>query len=584
MSVSRDIPTQDATDLSTFRIFVEGDEVSTKYSVASIVVHKRVNKVPTAELLLLDGSVAEGDFKTSSSSVFNPGKEVVIKLGYHQKEDVVFKGIVVRHGIRASAKKPSLLMLELKDKSVKLTTARKNAYFADVTDSDVIEKIIDDAGGLTKDVTSTSGSHAEMIQYYSTDWDFMVSRADVNGMLVLVDDGKITVKKPQVKSSPLITVAYGSNVYEFEAQIDARDQYSSVSSSAWDPSQQAMVTEDGSATVTGAGKISADELADVLGTEYTLQHTGNLTSAELRAWANAKVLRSKLAKIQGRVKIIGFSDIKPGDTIRIEDFGDNFNGNVFVSEVAHQYSATNAWYTDIQFGLSQEWFAHQYKDIVERPAAGLLPGIRGLHIAVVTQIEDDPDSEFRVKVRIPVISADDEGSWARIATLDAGNARGSFFRPEVDDEVVVGFLNDDPRSPVILGCLHSSSLAAPLTPTSDNYQKGFFTRENIQLLFDDEKKSVTIKTPGDNSIVIDDDAKSIILKDQNNNKIEMSDKGIIIESGADISLKASSGDIKVEGMNITLSADSQFKAEGSAGAELSTSANAVVKGSIVQIN
>ena len=171
-----------------------------------------------------------------------------------------------------------------------------------------------------------------------------------------------------------------------------------------------------------------------------------------------------------------------------------------------------------------------------------------------------------------------------LGIYNAGNARGSFFRPEVDDEVVVGFLNDDPRSPIILGCLHSSSLAAPLTPSADNYQKGFFTRENIQLLFDDEKKSVTIKTPGDNSIVIDDDAKSIILKDQNNNKIEMSDKGVIIESGADISLKASSGDIKIEGMNITLSADSQFKAEGSAGAEVSTSANAVIKGSIVQIN
>jgi Rhs element Vgr protein len=577
------IPTQDTTDLSSFRILVEGEDVSTRYGIASIQVHKSVNKIPTAKLILADGDVSKQDFETSSSDVFNPGKEVTIKLGYHQNEDIVFKGVIIRHGIKASGKKSSMLTLELKDKSVKMTIARKNAYFADVTDSDVIEQVIDGAGGLEKEVTSTSAQHPEMIQYYCTDWDFIVSRADVNGMLVFVDDGKITVKAPEI-GSPLITLAYGANIYEFEAEMDARDQYNSVSSSAWDPSQQAITSEDGSATLTEAGEITTDDLAGVLSADYKMQHTGKISSEELTAWANAKVLRSKLAKIQGRVKIVGFSDIKPGDTITLEQFGKNFNGKVFVSEVAHQYSADSAWYTDIQFGLSQEWFSHKYNDVVEKPASGLLPGINGLHIGIVTQIEDDPDSEFRVKIRIPIISPDDEGSWARISTLDAGNARGSFFRPEVDDEVVVGFLNDDPRSPVILGMLHSSSLAAPLTPTSDNFQKGFFTRENIQLVFDDDKKSVTILTPGNNSIVISDDKKSIVLTDQNNNKIEMSDKGIILESGKDISLKASSGDIKIEGMNITLSADSQFKAEGNSGVEMSSSAKAVLKGGVVQIN
>jgi Rhs element Vgr protein len=583
MSATREIPTQDTTDLSTFRILVDKEEVSGKYSVSSIVVHKCVNKIPTAKLVLLDGDVSKQDFETSSSGTFNPGKEVTIKLGYHSKEDVVFTGVIVRHGIKLGGKKSSYLTLELKDKSVKMTIARKNKYFADVTDSDVMEQLISGAGGLDKDVTSTSAQHPEMIQYYCSDWDFLLSRADVNGMLVFVDDGKITVKAPAI-ASPLVTLAYGANIYEFEAEMDARDQYSSVSSSAWDPSQQAIVSEDGSATFTDAGEMTTDDLAAVLSADYKMQHTGKISSAELTQWANAKLLRSKLAKIQGRVKITGFSDIKPGDTIALEEFGKNFNGKVFVSEVMHQFSADTAWYTDIQFGMSQEWFAHKYQDVIEKPASGLLPGIFGLQIATVTQIEDDPDSEFRVKIRIPIISPDDEGSWARIATLDAGNARGSFFRPEVDDEVVVGFLNDDPRSPIILGMLHSSSLAAPLTPTSDNFQKGFFTRENLQLLFDDDKKSISLITPGGNSIVIDDDKKSIVLTDQNNNKVELSDKGIILESGKDISLKAAQGDIKLEAMNVTLKADVQFKATGDAGVEMSSSAQAVLKGGIVQIN
>lgn len=582
MSVSRDIPTQDTTDLSTFRILLDGEEIRGKYGVASIVVQKHVNKIPTAKLMLLDGEVSKQDFKASSSGDFNPGKEVEIKLGYHEKEDTVFKGVIIRHGIRASANRPSMLTIELKDVAVKMTIARKNAYFEESTDSDIIEKILD-SYSLDKEVTATKLKHKEMVQFYSTDWDFIMSRADVNGMLVFVDDGKVTVAKPTVKSSPLISLAFGSNVYEYEAEFDARHQFNSVKTFAWDSSSQEMITEDGSATLKDAGDMSTEDLAAVLGADVIMQHSGKLSQDEIREWANAKVLRSKLAKIQGRVKITGFSDIKPGDTIRIEEFSDNFNGNVFVSAVSHQFSADSAWYTDIQFGLSPEWFATKFNDIVDRPASGLLPGINGLHIAVVTQIEDDPDSEFRVKICMPEVDPAAEGTWARIATLDAGNKRGSFFRPEVGDEVVVGFLNDDPRSPIILGMLHSSALPSPLSPTADNDEKGYFSRSEMKLVFNDKEKSITISTPEKNSITLSEDKKSVLITDQNDNKFEMSKDGIKMESAKDISIKAT-GDVKIEGVNITLSADGQFKAEGSSGAELSTSASAVVKGSIVQIN
>jgi Rhs element Vgr protein len=576
----RTIPTQDSVDLPTFRIFADGKEINDTYGVMSILVHKRVNKIPVAQLVLRDGDVAIQDFEASSSGDFDPGAEIEIKLGYHEKEDTVFKGIVLKHNIKATSK-TSQLFIEMKDEAIGMTIGRKNAYFTDMKDSEIMEQLIGDAG-LKKDVTATTTTHKEMIQYYSTDWDFLVSRADVNGMLVFVDDGEVVVKKPKI-ATPVITVAYGDNILEFEAEIDARDQYNSVKSTAWDYAAQDVESQDGSATIKEAGVITSEDLAGVLAIDYEMQHTGKISTGELTQWANAKVLRSKLAKIQGRVKIVGFSDIKPGDTIRIEEFGDNFNGNVFVSEVKHTFSSSAAWYTDIQFGLSQEWFAHKYKDVVDMPASGLLPAIHGLHIGVVTDIVD-PDSEYRVKVRIPVISTSEEGSWARVATLDAGNARGSFFRPEVDDEVIVGFLNDDPRSPIILGMLHSSSLPAPLEPAEDNFQKGFFTREGIQLLFDDEKKSVTILTPGENSIVIDDDAKSILITDQNDNKIELTEDGINMESGADITIKTSTGDVTIEGMNITLKAATQFKATGDGGVEMSSSANAVLKGALVQIN
>ena len=98
-----------------------------------------------------------------------------------------------------------------------------------------------------------------------------------------------------------------------------------------------------------------------------------------------------------------------------------------------------------------------------------------MQIGIVVSNED-PDGEHRVRVRMPLVSADEDGTWARVAVLDAGDERGFFFRPEVGDEVVLGFLSDDPRQAVILGMLHSSAKAAPLQGSDDNHEKVFQSR------------------------------------------------------------------------------------------------------------
>ncbi|RPH32895.1 MAG: type VI secretion system tip protein VgrG [Bacteroidales bacterium] len=582
---SRTIPTQASTDLATFRIFTNGTELGTNIAIVSIAVSKAVNKIPTARLVLSDGNMAKEDFELSAGEDFVPGTEIEIHAGYHSIEDPIFKGIVIKHGIKFRSEQNSELILEMKDVSVKMTVGRKNKYFIDATDSDIIEEILSDYSDLQVDVEATDLQHKEMVQYYCTDWDFILSRADVNGQLVLVDDGTITIKAPDLSAEPLVKLFHGDNVFEFEAEMDARNQYSATKSKSWDYTNQEVIESDGEDPgITEQGNITGSDLAGIIGLEnFEMQHPGQIITEELQSWANTKLLRSRLAKIQGHVQIVGFSDIKPGDIIELGGFGDRFNGKAFVSAITHTISSTTKWKTNIQFGLSEEWYAHKYDNIIERPASAILPAIHGLHYALVTNIHEDPDGEFRVRVKIPVISTEDDGVWARVATLDAGDSRGSFFRPYVDDEVIVGFINDDPRDPVILGMLHSTALPSPVEPTEDNYEKGFVTKEKVKLMFNDEKKSLTIETPNSNILLVSDDEKGIKLEDENGNKIQMNADGITIESAKDLILKAS-GDITIEGTNISSKASAQFKAEGSSGAEVSTSGQAVLKGSVVAIN
>lgn len=589
MAVERTIPTQANPNLATFRIFSNGEEVTDEVGVSSILVTKTINKIPQARVVFFDGSLSTEDFKLSASDTFKPGNEIEIKAGYRAIEDTIFKGIIIKHGIEAKTDEASKLVIELRDVSVKMTVGRKNRYFEEVTDSDVIEEILGDYG-IDSEIEATSVTHQEMVQYFSTDWDFILSRAEANGQLVFTDDGKVMVKSPSMDGDSVLNLFYGHNVFEFEAGMDARDQYTAATGKSWNFIKQEVSELDGNDPgFDQQGNISGNDLAGIIGLDkWVLQHTGQLPDQELQAWADAKMLRSRLAKIRGRVKIIGFSDIKPGDVVELGGFGDRFNGKAFVSSIFHEFVPDKKWYTNLEFGLDQEWFAHKYDDILEKPASGLIPAIHGLHQGIVTNIHEDPDGEGRVQVRIPVINPEDPGIWARIATLDGGlgdsdSPRGTFFHPEVGDEVVVGFFNDDPRDPVVLGMMYSSSKPGPYDVTEDNFDKGIVTRGQLKLTFNDDRKSVTIETPNGNKVDINDDEGSILFEDENGNKVQMSSDGITLESAKDLILKAS-GDVTVEGVNVNISAQSQFKAEGNGGAELSTSGQAVVKGSIVQIN
>jgi Rhs element Vgr protein len=324
-------------------------------------------------------------------------------------------------------------------------------------------------------------------------------------------------------------------------------------------------------------------LADVIGEDsFRLKHSGKIEDPELQAWVNAKLMKNRLGKIRGSVTTDGTAAVKPGQMIQLNGVGERFAGKLFVTGVRQQIENGN-WETVFQFGVNPEWFVEKY--VVQQPQAGaMLPAVNGLQIGIVTQLENDPDGEDRIMVRIPVIHKDDEGIWCRVATLDAGKERGTFFRPEINDEVVLGFLNDDPRHGIVLGMCNSSKLPAPIVAEDANNEKGYVSRSKMKMIFNDDKKSIHFETPGGHKLTITDDETKIHIEDSNGNKLVMNEDGINIESIKDIILKAS-GEIKAEaGSDASLKAGANVKVEGGAGADVKSGGTTNVKGSLVNIN
>lgn len=581
MPNERVIATQAPSDRPTFTILIEGEEIPREYQVAALTVVKQVNRIATARILLLDGDPASGDFEISNSALFLPGKSVEVTGGYHSQEQTLFQGIITGHGIKTRPGRPSFLRIDCRHAAFRLSLYRRSAYFSALKDSDVFTQLVE-SYAIANDIAATSVEHAELVQYNCSDWDFILTRAEANGQQVLTNDEQLKIAAPNFAADPALTLVYGATLLEFEAEIDARDQIAAVSSKGWDCAGQELLSRDGTADdVQSPGNLNCDELAEVAAQEAPVQQSGGrLTEDELQAWADARLQKARLAKVQGRAKCTGIV-VNPGDLVELQGVGERFNGSAFVSGVRHEFSR-GPWTTDIEIGLPAAWFAETFP-VHSPPAAGLLPAVSGLQIGIVTAVGDDPDGEDRVKVRIPVISTETDGIWARLAALDAGEERGTFWRPEIGDEVVLGFLNSDPRDAIILGMLNSSAKPAPLTGSDENHEKGIVTRSGMKMIWNDDKISLTIETPAGKKVVLDQDADSILLEDDYRNKLLLDSNGITYESAGDIVIKAT-GDLKLEGMNVEIKAQSELKAEAGVEAKLSGGAMVKVEGGVVMLN
>ncbi|UII24676.1 type VI secretion system tip protein VgrG [Fulvivirga maritima] len=546
--------------VTTITIKSDGKVVDQGLEILSIEVNKELNKIPLAELRLIDGNVAKKEFKVLDSGVFDIGKSIEILLrheGNPGEEAAVFKGIVVNIELAMTSGRTALTV-EMSDEAIRMTNGRHNAIYHK-SDAEIIKDLALRNKLKADRIAKTTVKHKEMVQFYASDWDFALSRAEANGHMLIADDGVISTLKPEV-NTPALSLELGQDtIYDFDLQVNGRQQCFQVDSIGWDIAKQSLSKPaSGSVYQFAQGNQDLAKFTDVVGGKsVTLMHPVPLPPQELRTWADAQVIKSRLALIRGWVCITGTNKVKPGQTLEIKGMSKSFTGSNIVSGVRQEVNH-GSWNTYVQIGMDIDWFATK-ANIMDTPAAGLLPGVNGLQIGQVTAYEKDPENHSRVKVHIPAFNKEKETVWARLTSLYAGAERGMFFRPEIGDEVIVGFLNDDPRQAIILGAVHSSAKKTPLDVTSENAQKGIITKQKYQLLFDEEKETITLSTSPANSICIDEKNKLINIKDINGNQVELSSNGVKIDSAKNFKITAkkniemeAKGNVSIKGAKIDL--------------------------------
>jgi uncharacterized protein involved in type VI secretion and phage assembly len=184
-------------------------------------------------------------------------------------------------------------------------------------------------------------------------------------------------------------------------------------------------------------------------------------------------------------------------------------------------------------------------EIAARLATGLGGRWHGVFPALVSDIKD-PDNQGRVKVTLPW--APDSGSgkyeaWARLATMMAGNNRGSWFVPDVDDEVLIAFEGGDTRRPYVIGGLWNGSDSPPETMDggAKNKKKVLRSRNGVKITLDDDdgKEQFVVETPGGQKITLKDGPGAVEIVDSNGNSMKLESAGITITASAKVTINAS---------------------------------------------
>lgn len=589
-----DSPSKNKDHVLACTVYVNGSKLKDSFSLVSASVRLELNRIGKATLKFNAGNMDAQTFDESDDSLFKPGNSIRLDAGGMDQQETLFEGCIIGLRILTGKDFRSYMVAECRDNSYPATQGRKNRIFEKKKDSDIIREVLKDYGSV--DVDATGYQHPTLVQYYCSDWDFALSRADACGLFVFTEGDKIKVKKPDVNASPVLTVTYGEDITTFDLELSSNDQFTQYEAVSWCPNtQKAVRVSASSPSLNKQGDLQPKNIAS--GDSMLLQTDAPTDEKALKQWADGMALKAGLARYQGFVSFYGSAKVKPGCLMELKGLGKRFNGNLFVGTVTHTIE-DNEWLTEAGAGISPMNITDE-PDVVSPTAAGFLPGLQGLHSAVVKKLDGDPLKEQRIQVELPWLDGQSRLLWARLATMYATAGMGTFFLPEPGDEVLVGFMNQDPGHPVILGSLYGAKHKPSFEYEAKNNTKAIVTREKLRIEFDEEKKVITVATPGKNTLEISDDGKHIRLADQHKNEIRMDSGGITLTSAKDITMKAKGGitmdattkisgtaksDISFDGTNVKMQAKATASVKGNAMTEVTASGPVKVKGAVIMLN
>ncbi|MGM0401012.1 MAG: VgrG-related protein [Chloroflexota bacterium] len=460
------------------------------------------------------------------------------------------------------------------DRSHRLHRGTQTKAYVRMSDSDIAKEIAD-AVGLRAEVDATSPVHEHMYEDGQSHMAFLRERAESIGYDFYVQDRTLYFKRAGNQSDEVVELEWGRQLQSFRPRLSLGEQVSAMQVKGWDASVKREIV--GQAT---EGEVAPEIGESGSGSELAEENFGAASGLAVRAMVRSQDEADALAQallderngafVEAEGLCDGVPALKPGCLVEISALGDRFNGRYKVTSVTHVWDCERDYITHFRVSGRRAGTMGELLSSSSPPATQW-PVTTG----IVTN-NSDPDNMGRVKIKFPWLDGDIESDWARVAGVGAGDGRGLYCLPEVNDEVLVTFEQGDMSRPLVVAGLWNG-VDAPPADASEVVREGkvvqrmFVTRVGHKIVFSEENNAqIQIESAGGHMVLIDDDDGKIEIATAGGNTVSLDDNGrkIGITGGGEIEIQAD------QNLSIKASGNMNLEANG----------NVTIKGAIIQLN
>ncbi len=560
-------------------LHVSGAEILIGGAQVSPEIRNALVDVKVTETLSLPASatirITDPQMTHIDSSSLAIGKEVEIKMGAMSQRSTqsIFKGEITAIEPNFSDDGCELILRAL-DKSHRLQRSRAVKAWQQTKASDIVSELCREAG-IGGSSTATTVQYEFFMRKGETPRELIARFERDYNYRFWLENGQYKFK-PAGPAGAAVSLKLRENLISFRPRASVADVSTEVIVRGWDPKAKQEITGQQSSPQPKATKTtfttntaqSAFSAAKVFESSRVVENTG-----EANAMAKSLGERKADSIVEAEGTAFGNTALRAGCTVKVENVGTRFGGEYVVTSVTHQYSNRSGYMTHFRVSGAS---TRTLLDLMRPPERH--DWSQGLVIGIVTN-NNDPDQMGRVKVKFPALpnssSGPLESTWARIAVLGAGNARGTFMTPQVNEEVLVGFENGDSRRPLVIGSLYNGR-DKPGTDLLQNKDGSFAVLSNEKVHMH-SKKDFEIKSDQAMKIEI---TKDVTTKAQGKIEQEAS-QGTKLKAGSTYEIEAGSS-MTLKGVSITVEASAQLKLKGSM-VDVESSGPLNLKGAIINI-
>jgi phage baseplate assembly protein gpV len=206
-------------------------------------------------------------------------------------------------------------------------------------------------------------------------------------------------------------------------------------------------------------------------------------------------------------------------------------------------------------------------------SSGPPPDKKVFGVSIATVLNNiDCTNQARVMLMLPWLPG--YTPWARLSSPMAGMGRGTYFVPQIGDEVLVAFNHGDVREPYVLGtCWNTIDRPPALAPTDPVTKRKIRTPLGHELSFDEALQSVTLTSNTMSTVTLDP------LKAQLSTPLA----SVTIDKAGGVTIKGATK-ITLDAPVIELKAGTLLSLRSSGAAMLKAAATLFLKGALVKIN